>query len=716
MTSPRYLTKSRFQTALECPTKLYYYGKKKYPSSKDDDDFLAALAEGGFQVGALARCYYPGGIDIKTLDHEQSLQETSELLKQDNVTIFEAAIKYDNLFIRVDILEKKGKDINLIEVKAKSIDPRIDSFMTNKGKYIDKGWMPYLCDVAFQTWVVSKALGEGRDALGVERSALSVGRGASDEYKVNPYLMLADKSAVASVDGLNQHFMLKKNKGRKQVQIMGDINAETLGKPVLTRIPVRYLVEKIWNGNDRPPKKKSVEQKKAFEDRIKEYSGFYQRDEKYPVTPGRKCKDCEYHIKPADLSPGQCNGYRECWNEALGWDEAQFAKPHIFDIWDYRKIEKDIAEGIYLMEDLRLEEQFMKPDEDGVLRFKSTTDQRKHLQITKALNKDNKEEIDPELFREMDTWQYPLYFIDFETSMVAIPFNKDRQPYEQIAFQFSCHTVDENGEMNHKEWISDKPGYFPNFEFVDELKKILDKDKGTIFRYAPHENTVLRQIQRQLLDARDAGRGDLPDNHGELIEFIDTITEWKEDDGTKNPPRVYGPRNMVDLLKMVRDYYYHLAMGGSNSIKSVLPAVMQASAFLQEKYSKPQSTTNSGEMVWWQLEQVKSEKENVISKKEKGKSKKEKVIDIPKDPYQLLGPLYEDIDLNSDELILESDKITEGGAAMIAYARMQFTEMQEKEREAIIQGLLKYCELDTLAMVMIWEHWDSIRRNKKYEK
>jgi len=43
---------------------------------------------------------------------------------------------------------------------------------------------------------------------------------------------------------------------------------------------------------------------------------------------------------------------------------------------------------------------------------------------------------------------------------------------------------------------------------------------------------------------------------------------------------------------------------------------------------------------------------------------------------------------------------------MVAWARMQFTEMSEMERRAIIQGLLKYCELDTLAMVMIWEHWD----------
>jgi hypothetical protein len=34
---------------------------------------------------------------------------------------------------------------------------------------------------------------------------------------------------------------------------------------------------------------------------------------------------------------------------------------------------------------------------------------------------------------------------------------------------------------------------------------------------------------------------------------------------------------------------------------------------------------------------------------------------------------------------------------------MQYTDMSVQEREALSQALKKYCELDTLAMVMIWE-------------
>lgn len=50
-------------------------------------------------------------------------------------------------------------------------------------------------------------------------------------------------------------------------------------------------------------------------------------------------------------------------------------------------------------------------------------------------------------------------------------------------------------------------------------------------------------------------------------------------------------------------------------------------------------------------------------------------------------------------------KIANGGAALTAYSRMQFVEMTEAERQQLRSALLKYCELDTLAMVMVYEAW-----------
>jgi len=42
---------------------------------------------------------------------------------------------------------------------------------------------------------------------------------------------------------------------------------------------------------------------------------------------------------------------------------------------------------------------------------------------------------------------------------------------------------------------------------------------------------------------------------------------------------------------------------------------------------------------------------------------------------------------------------------MMAWAKVQFSDMSALERKKISEALLKYCELDTLAMVMIWEGW-----------
>ena len=49
------------------------------------------------------------------------------------------------------------------------------------------------------------------------------------------------------------------------------------------------------------------------------------------------------------------------------------------------------------------------------------------------------------------------------------------------------------------------------------------------------------------------------------------------------------------------------------------------------------------------------------------------------------------------------ERIADGGAAMMAYAHLQQVELEPDEREALCQALLRYCELDTLVMVI--EAW-----------
>lgn len=78
------------------------------------------------------------------------------------------------------------------------------------------------------------------------------------------------------------------------------------------------------------------------------------------------------------------------------------------------------------------------------------------------------------------------------------------------------------------------------------------------------------------------------------------------------------------------------------------------------------------------------------------------------DPYKLLPTIFEEIDVEKLDLLMGSDELADGGAAMMAYAKMQFSEMSEQEREAIAAALLKYCELDTFAMVLLYLHFKEI--------
>src|SRR6056297_2413779 len=103
MPAPRYLTKSRFKLATECETKLFYTRKQEYADQALDDDFLEALAEGGFQVGELAKFHFDDqphvhGITVKSSGYDKPLEETRRRIKSGQQVIGEAAVKHENLF------------------------------------------------------------------------------------------------------------------------------------------------------------------------------------------------------------------------------------------------------------------------------------------------------------------------------------------------------------------------------------------------------------------------------------------------------------------------------------------------------------------------------------------------------------------------------------------------------------------------------------------
>lgn len=650
----RYLTKSRFKIGLDCPTKLYYEGNKEYANQNIEDSFLLSLAEGGFQVGELAKYYYPDGHMISSLNYADALSETNKLLQMEKVIIYEAAVQYADFFVRTDILVKEKNEIKLMEVKAKSVDFTTEEGFLNKSGAIKPAWHAYLYDVAFQKYVLMKAF---------------------PGYKVIAYLMMADKNALCPTDGLNQKFKLSKNEqGRTFVTVSDSLSTEDLTPPILSEIQVDGCCDLIYSQSI-----DAGDSSYSFTDYLILLADSYKYNNKLRMPISSLCKNCEYITTEEEDKAGLKSGFRECWKESLEWSDDDFNTATVLDIWNFRKKDKLMEKGKIKLADITEED--ISPENDDKPGISTT--ERQWLQVQKEQNSDSTAWCDTSnLKREMDSWRYPLHFIDFETSMVAIPFNRGRHPYEGIAFQFSHHVVYEDGHIEHKgEYLNAAPGVFPNYEFVRKLKVELEKDEGSVFRYAAHENSFLNTIYKQLKNSEE------PDRE-ELCLFIQTITQSVNGSVEKWT----GYRNMIDMCELVKRYYYNPATNGSNSIKYVLPAILNSSKFLQEKYSHPVYGAKDGikshnykDWIWIVF-------------------KEGQVVD----PYKLLPNMFQDVDIKDFELLNSNDEIRDGGAALTAYAKMQFEEMSDLERNEIRKALLKYCELDTFAMVMIYEGWKDL--------
>ena len=700
------LTKSRFKVALECPDKLYYLDKEEYVNNSKEDPFLEALAEGGFQVGELAKCYYKNdfenqnieAIEIKEKDYDKSIEETNKLLEKENVIIFEAAFKYKDLFVRTDVFVKKGNDIKVIEVKAKSYDPNDDSksFIlkerkTKEGKtgkekpkeekFIRASWIPYLYDIAFQKYVVVNSFKEKKE----------------DDLNITAYLMLADKSMCASINGLNQKFMvIRDENGRPEIKIKGDVSKEALGDKILKEVLVEDYIKKIYESDDgkkylgellygadyNVKKIERIIKGIGFEEFINLISKNFKKGNKTGTPLGSICKTCEFKLKEGENEDkDHKSGFKECWTEKAKFKKKDFDKQPVYNVWFYTKSDAKICNKQYFMDELE------KTDFDITKNIKGhqlSRSERQWLQAEKVKNKDNTPYIFKEgLKDELKSWVYPLHFIDFETTAVALPFNEKLKPYEGVAFQFSHHVVKVDGTIEHKgEYINDKIGAFPSFDFVRALKKELDKDEGTVFRYAAHENTYLNIIYRQLKTSKESDKE-------ELMNWIKSITS--PTDSTED--KWSSPRNMVDMKDIVQYYHYDPYTKGSNSIKQVLPAVLNSSKYLQDKYSKPIYGAEKGikslnykDWVWVRYD----DNHRVI------------------DPYKILPPIFDEYNDEVLNRLYNDDKLNGGGAAMTAYAKMQFSEMSDEERKLTRKALLRYCELDTFAMVLIWEYWKKI--------
>lgn len=674
------LTKSRFKMAIECPTKLHYAKRENsYRNRNEDNDFLEALADGGHQVGALAKFRYHidpygAGITVETLDKDDAIRETqAKLSAPGRVVIAEAALAYETFFIRVDILIRDGQRIDLIEVKSKSA-----SNSDVQKRFLGAEWRPYLYDIAFQTLVAEKVF---------------------PGFTIVPKLLLVNKEVPCDVDGLHQNFRIVPDAATRSVRV--DVapgfdaavarNLNILREEDVTDVVNKLRVTAITVSGVGAPHNSALEPFMRWAASIQEQPDAFFGG----LTKG--CKSCEFRAEDGDQAR---SGAHECWQRAIAagmlentGDPSDRRIPLSVDIWGGGAGAKSKAAEVLdhkraFIFDVQADD--VRPKDDKVSNG-LTPFERRMAQVDAFRNGPSRVIKEPRL-SDMDAWNWPLHMIDFETSTAALPFFAGLRPYETMAFQFSHHILERAGEahvrVRHEtQWISVDASTNPNIDFVRALRVALMPEgalQGTVFRYHNHENTVLRGLRQAI-----AGRNE-PDKQ-QLLDFIDLVTKPSEVEAKQGVQA--GPKAMVDLHRLVQEGYYSKVAGGSISLKHILPAILNDAPGVARYFSQAglyggpavtsKNFTQQDGHVWLQAA-------------------------FENNPYKTLPPVFsrERASLNAMLSRLAGDDgeetaINQGGLAMTAWNFTQFAGISAEERVAIRDALLRYCELDTLAMVML---------------
>lgn len=144
----------------------------------------------------------------------------------------------------------------------------------------------------------------------------------------------------------------------------------------------------------------------------------------------------------------------------------------------------------------------------------------------------------------LQSLQYPVYYLDFETINPAVPLFDGTKPYQQIPFQFSLHVHDApDGELVHYMFLAEGK-IDPRPEFMRLLEQYLG-DRGSIVVYT-------QGFEKGIMKA--------------CVQALPEYAMWYDE----IEPRI------ADLLVPFRSMdYYHPAQHGSASIKAVLPVLTE---------------------------------------------------------------------------------------------------------------------------------------------
>jgi hypothetical protein len=335
-----------------------------------------------------------------------------------------------------------------------------------------------------------------------------------------------------------------------------------------------YVISNCLNVNDisiiyinnQYVRKGSLELNKLYntesvKDKVSELQNFIKVELKR-LKKVLKGKDIpEIDIGPHCSVPYQCGFWGYCWK-----DIPEYSVFNIAGLKGNKKFE------LYELGHIKLED---VPEEYPL-------SQTQRLQIESHIGK--KVIIDNDNIKKfLSTISYPVYYMDFETFMPAIPMFDGTRPYQQIPFQYSLHyQKTPKSKVEHEEFLTDADGD-PREPF---LKKLLEdtKEPGIILVYnKAFEITRMKELA-----------ADFPKYAKETEERIERI---------------------VDLMQpFQKKYYYTPEMLGSYSIKSVLPALVPELSYKGMEIADGGTASAAFESLYYEQDvfRIKEIRENLL--------------------------------------------------------------------------------------------------------
>ncbi len=141
----------------------------------------------------------------------------------------------------------------------------------------------------------------------------------------------------------------------------------------------------------------------------------------------------------------------------------------------------------------------------------------------------------------LSSLNYPLYHFDYETFDTAVPIFDQSKPYQKIAFQYSLHIEQEDGSVEHKEFLAEG-GEDPRPAMLEQMKTDLEGTGDIVAFNKSFEISVMNKLAE-----------DFPEHKDWLLTAINRVVDLAD------PFRAF--------------YYYNKSQKGSYSIKKVLPAI-----------------------------------------------------------------------------------------------------------------------------------------------